>query len=303
MRLCLPTAAAVLASTALLAAGCGGDDDEDPGPASTGPATTGTEGEPASGADAREIQALVKRSFTSDEPRVACKTFTTRLQRAIYGSPEACLRQDDDPDDENDPTGARTTDIAVDGDTATGEIALVGGVLEGPLGPMGFARDGGEWRIDRLEDELLRTILTRAFRSEEIGEEAEDFASAEVRDCYAGALGDLPPATVRRVAYAVISDQEPADRDVVPPLLRCQLRTEDGRALLRRRFQGPVLQQLERLPGPEAFKACVRDRVRSDELLDEIVQGVIRRFETGSQDDGSRAIGEAAARACAQEAG
>jgi hypothetical protein len=162
-------AVVLLASVALVAAGCGGGS--------------------GSGSGDDEVKRVLETFFTTSDP-VQCEELTNNAFKQL--SPDVLAA--DDPAAECrkslDPTGEaksiQVSDVNIDGSKATATLVPDGGTFEGATVKLALVDDGG-WKIDGITDvqltnreEFLREVDARAKKSF-----GNDAFTAEQSDCIA----------------------------------------------------------------------------------------------------------------------
>jgi len=172
-----------------LATGCGGSDNGGD-----------------SGKDAKEMQAVLVKSLTVNDPQVECvETVTKNFVSTIYKSLATCKTVEAKP--ETDPaTGATLTDVKVDGDKATATATVKGGDTAGATGELTFAKEDGAWKVDDLGVSFLRSTLeTGLSRSKEA-----PFNNAATRTCLLDGMTKLSDSEFKAIAYDSIGGRDNA---------------------------------------------------------------------------------------------
>lgn len=273
------TITAILAASAI-AAGCGDDDEGGDEPVATGTTSTATTAPPSSNAsaeDEREIAAVIRRSLIQDDPAEECRTLTRRLIGVIYDSPSRCRRlAADDDDDEEDPDEVDVSSVNVTGEQATAQIEASGGGFDDVTGGIDLAQEDGEWKIDDLQPDLLRTLLTAGFEEAAEEDEEELLSSRDVRTCTNDSLGDLPDRELKDLAYDAIGERSGAEERVGRLLLECLGRSDEGRAALRRQFEQGLRQDDDI---PRSLRDCLIRRLRQTVPDEQIADLVAARSE------------------------
>ena len=100
------------------------------------------------------MRAAAKRVAESKDAKTVCTTLVTKrfIDEVYEGDREACIKTPLTKEDEK--TGeAEIGRVSVDGSQADVEITQVGGDADGTKGTLMFAREGGQWRLDRFGED------------------------------------------------------------------------------------------------------------------------------------------------------
>jgi hypothetical protein len=131
-------AALLAAAFALVACGGGGDDEGD-------------------------ITDVLTTSVKSTDPADCTKLETQQFveQTEFSTGPEAVTEcQQDASDTSDDPDSVDVTDIQVDGDNATANVAFTGGSFGGSTLTVALVKDGDQWKLDRITDIVTLDVAT-----------------------------------------------------------------------------------------------------------------------------------------------
>lgn len=273
------TAALLAGTTALALAGCGDDGGDSAG----------------GGDDAKEIEAVVAKALTTSDVEVKCvETVTEGFVTAVYGTLAQCRKAEaPEPDDDPKPDGATASGVQVDGDKATATITVKGGDSDGAAGEISFEKVDGDWKVSDLGISFLRSQLTTGLEKGTFDASDGALADPEVRSCIGKGLSALDDTTLKRVAYASISDQ-----DIAPEFLKVvtectagktQSELENGggdddtakdtgddgeQSLLRRQFESGIRQSAKKDDATDEQIDCVLKDLRTSISEDEIVAAV-----------------------------
>lgn len=250
------------------------------------------------GDDDKEIADVIKRAATSKDVKVECEETVTRdfVQR-VYGDLAQCRRAErpEPGDDESD--DARVSNIEVDGDSATARVLFVGGDTDGARGTVELRQEDGDWRVDDLGVDLLRSTVNTGLSSD--SQDEESLRRPAVRRCVRKAFADLSDDELKRVAYAAISERPSSRAELGRLLAPCLARAGSGQgsanvSFLRQKFEEGVTRSLRRRAAPQALIDCINRRLRRSITDEQIVAAAARRRSNARL----RRLGEAAARAC-----
>jgi len=120
------------------------------------------------GQEAEDIGQVVAESVRSDDPASCTELATPRfIEQTQFATGRrataACRRETGDPSD--DPGSVEVSDVEVDGDRATADVAFEGSVFDGSVVTVALVREEERWKLDRLEDipEFDRQAFEEAF--------------------------------------------------------------------------------------------------------------------------------------------
>jgi hypothetical protein len=163
---------ALLAAAPFLLAACGGDDDGG-----------GSE-------DEDQITEVIETSVSSDDP-ADCTELSTQafVEQTTFETGEAAVAQceEDAADPTDDADSVEVSDISVDGEAATANVAFTGGTFDGSTVTVSLLKEGDQWKLDSIDDipEFDRAAFDAAF-IEQI--EAEEDIPAQVSTCITDAF-------------------------------------------------------------------------------------------------------------------
>jgi hypothetical protein len=105
--------------------------------------------------DEGDITDVIQTSVKSTDPGDCTKLETTRfVEQTEFSTGQDAIKecQDDASDTSDDPDSVNVTDIKVDGDNATANVAFVGGSFGGSTLTVALIKDGDQWKLDRITD-------------------------------------------------------------------------------------------------------------------------------------------------------
>jgi hypothetical protein len=231
-----------------------------------------------SAADAqKDIKAVMVKALTTQDPQVKCaEVVTTSFVKTIYGSLDACKTAEAKPEDTKPATDVRLAGVKIDGDTATADVTTVGGTSDGSHGDVTFAKQDGDWKVDKLSVAFLRSRLAVQVAANREG----PFVDAGVRSCFTRQMAGVGDAEFLQIAYDAI-----ARRDPHPTFLRIlqdcstSVRDDSGISLLRKQFESGIRESAAKDGTPEKAVDCVLRALRKSISDQEIVQLASQRKE------------------------
>jgi len=247
-RALAPTAVAVLIALGLPA--CGGGDDQTPA------------------IKRAVVQASTTRDATLKCGKLATKSFVTR----VYGTLAQCHTAEKPSSSDDPSTGATVSDVKVDGDSATVKVRLAGGDTDGASGTIDLRKEQGDWRVDDLGVDFLRSQVQTGLASS--GND-QTFKDPKVRDCARQAFVRLPDSELRRIAYLAIAETDEGKTAVGKLLLPC-LKLSSGEAgsvsFLRRKFESGIASSARKNGLSASTIDCINGQLRSSISDDEIAK-------------------------------
>ncbi|MDX6692191.1 MAG: hypothetical protein QOG15_3648 [Solirubrobacteraceae bacterium] len=241
---------------------------DDGGGSATGPGTgtSGTAGAAATaGDDKAQIARAIKLAFTTQNGNVSCKQLGTKAFVArVYGTLAHCLaveakNSDKPPDD------VRVSNINATGDTGSAHTQFVGGDADGTAGTVDMRKESGNWRVDDLGADLLRSVLTIGLSSELKGDKT--FRKPVVRGCVTKAITDLPDAQLKQFAYDAMGDKK-GDSALAKLVAPCLTKPGSGggssnRSFVREKFEQGIEQTLSSSGVPRTTITCIEKKLRT----------------------------------------
>jgi hypothetical protein len=183
-RVALAVAATVAAAFALAA--CGGGDGG------------------SSGSDESQITTVLRTYATSSDPTDCTRLETQAFLEQIHFTRgpvalKACVV--DAPDTSDDPDSVDVTNVQVDGDKATADVAFHGGGFDGSTLALALVKDGDQWKVDKVDDIPHFDLpgFERAFAQRQ---RRDQHISAQAASCLTTQLNQAGPDDVK---HALIS--------------------------------------------------------------------------------------------------
>lgn len=185
-----------LAALCVLAAGCGGDDDD-------------------ASSDTEQIARAVDRVMESESVKDQCETgVSERFVREVYVSLAFCREANEPEPDDPPPDSAGVSATRIDGDKATTGVTLTSVKGARATGRVALVNDGGAWKVDRLGVDFLRSVFAA------LPKEASGAEERRILTCLARAIPDLSDAEVRRLGNLTIG-QRSTEGSLPPAAVRC----------------------------------------------------------------------------------
>ena len=248
------------------------------------------------GSDEDEIADVLKRAVTTKDVKVECEeTVTDDLVDRIYGDVAQCRRAERPEPDDDEPEDVRVSDVRVDGDSATARVRFVGGDTDGARGVLELRKQNGDWRVDDLGTDLLRSTVDRGLSSGVQDNEA--LGRPAVRRCVRNEFADLADAELRRVAYAAISERAGSEavlaRVIGPCLSIAGSGRSGGTSFLRENFERGVRRNLRGRGLSRSRIDCIVRRLRSSVSDRQIIAATRGGRASGLVQRAGRAAGRA----------
>lgn len=261
--------------------------------------TTGCGSDSGGGDDEKDIAAAAKTGFTTKDLKVKCEEIVSEsFLREVYGDVAQCKKAEAPDPDDAPPTDVTTSDIKVDGDTATAKVVLKGGNSDGATGTLALRKEDGAWKVNDLGADLLRSTLETEIRNDD----DPQFSDPAIKSCAVEVFTKLGNEDLQRVAYAAIGEREGADEQIGKLIIPCLSKGGEGGELsfLRKKFEEGIEESAKKDGTPQKVIDCVKAELRKS-ITDEEIADLAR--EGGKSNE---AITQRAARAiqsCQGEAG
>jgi hypothetical protein len=161
--------------------------------------------------DRAMIEQAITEVFVESDP-ANCTKFRTQefVDRMHFGTGNValadCEKDEADPS-EYGPDSVSITDVGIENDGATAEVAIHGGALDRMAFDIALIEETGSWKLDRIVGvDIDRAALDHA--------SAEAYASEgdmtrEEADCYVATYRDA--ITTRELERSIVTGDEPAD--------------------------------------------------------------------------------------------
>ena len=164
--------------------------------------------------DEDQIKDAVDQIATAKEQNeieeVCDNLFTPAFLQEVYGGERAqCLKKPLNEEDEFEDQGETTVasvDIDSDSAFASVKIETVGGDTDGVNGTWKMLKDGGDWKLDRIQDDYLRSEFTKATQLVDGGM----IAYEPMRKCFLSKIPDLDSKPLRAITFGEASGDKKA---------------------------------------------------------------------------------------------
>lgn len=118
--------------------------------------------------DEDQITDVITTSVTSTDPADCTKLQTQQfLEQSNFSTGQEAVTdcEDDAADTADDPDSVEVSDVEVDGDTATANVAFSGGGFDGSTVTVALVKDGDQWQLNEITDipELNADAFKQAF--------------------------------------------------------------------------------------------------------------------------------------------
>lgn len=241
------TALGALAGLVLSA--CGGGDDERPA-----------------------IKRAVVQAITTKDAATRCEELsTTSFVTRVYGDLAQCKKAEQPDAGDKPATGAKVSDVKVDGDAATAGVRISGGDRDGATGTLSLRKQDGDWRIDDLGVDLLRSEVRVGFANAD----EPPLNDPKLQACATKALAKLPDGELRRVAYLAISETTAGKAEFSKLLVPCLSISGGGSgsvSYLRSKFEAGVASKARTEGMSRSTIDCINGELRSSISDDEIAK-------------------------------
>jgi len=227
------------ALAALVLSACGGGDDEQP-----------------------VIKRAVVQAITTKNAATRCeKLSTTSFVARVYGDLAQCKKAEQPDAGDKRGTGAKVSDVKVDGDAATAGVRISGGDNDGAAGTLNLRKQDGDWRIDDLGVDLLRSEVRAGFANAD----EPPLNDPKLQACATKALAKLPDGELRRVAYLAISETTAGKAEFSKLLVPCLSISggAGGTSFVRSKFEAGIASKARTEGMSESSIGCINGELRS----------------------------------------
>lgn len=164
--------------------------------------------------DVTEVANQILEAKSPEQVKVVCQELITPgMLRSVYGGELA--RCEDQPlnDDSGieDPGEVGVASVSVEGEKADAAIVTTGGSTDGNDGTWYFRKTGGDWKLDRIGDDFLRTSFAISIRNVDQGVVSYE----PMRKCMGREVQQLPASQIRGFMYKTMRGDRQAALDSV----------------------------------------------------------------------------------------
>lgn len=165
---------------------------------------------------------VIAAQSPEEAEQVCREVVTPRFLQEVYGGDvQSCIDQPINDESEIDDPGEVSVDsVAVDGEKADATIVTTGGQTDGNDGTWTFRKQDGDWKLDRLGDDYLRSAFAVSIEIVDQG-----LVSYEpMRKCMATQVGKLKSGQLRNFMFqASRGEKEKAKDSVLKIAAKCPL--------------------------------------------------------------------------------
>lgn len=225
----------------------------------------------AAGADSKDTEAIsrvIKDAVVSSDVEVQCvKTITKDFLQRVYGDIAQCRKAEQPDKTDKKPTDAKTSAVKVDGQLATARVRFIGGDADGTQGGIELRKQDGQWRVDDLGVDLLRSQVQESLNNGG-AQDAEALRLPVVRDCTKKAFDGLADDELKRIAYLAIAERKESDGELAKVILPCLSKKGSGSgpgdaSFLREKFEMGIERSARKDGVPQASIDCILKQLRS----------------------------------------
>ena len=111
----------------------------------------------------------------------------------------------------------KVLDVKVTGEQASASVEYEGSAIKGAYGALAFVREGGVWKLDKLDDDFVRSTAVVSVRALSTGA----LSVPEVQECVAKQTLKLSDAAVRKYVYGLFRLEKDAGQSVLRLVNKC----------------------------------------------------------------------------------
>ena len=111
----------------------------------------------------------------------------------------------------------KVLDVKVTGEQASASVEYEGSAIKGAYGALAFVREGGVWKLDKLDDDFVRSTAIVSVRALSTGA----LSVPEVQQCVAARTLKLSDAAVRKYVYGLFRLEKDAGQSVLRLVNKC----------------------------------------------------------------------------------
>ena len=111
----------------------------------------------------------------------------------------------------------KVLDVKVTGEQASASVEYEGSAIKGVYGALAFVREGGVWKLDKLDDDFVRSTAIVSVRALSTGA----LSVPQVQECVAKQTLKLSDAAVRKYVYGLFRLEKDAGQSVLRLVNKC----------------------------------------------------------------------------------
>jgi len=156
-------------------------------------------GDSGSESEEGQIEEVIVASATNTDP-AKCEELNTQkfIEQLAQSDGAAAVKEcEEEAEDDEGADSVSVSAIAIDGESATADVAVTGGGFDGQSLEIGLVKEGGEWKVDEFvkftdldQEKLVRVFEREAKASGELDDELvacfvdafEEATQAEIED-------------------------------------------------------------------------------------------------------------------------
>ncbi len=169
------------------------------------------------GDDESDIADVIQTSVTSTDPADCIELLTQNfVNQTEFSTGENAVKQCElvAPDSSDNPQSTDVTEIKVDGDRASANVAFTGGSFGGSTLAVALVKDGDQWKLDRITGIVNLDVVTfKQSFAERVAASGE--VSAQVKACI---TQEIQAAGADQIKRALLGGTE---QDLVALFSRC----------------------------------------------------------------------------------
>ena len=158
--------------------------------------------------DEDQITEVITTSVTSTDPADCTKLETQQfLEQSNFSTGEEAVKdcEADASDTTNDPDSVEVSDIEVDGDTATANVTVSGGPLDGSTLSVELVKSGDQWQLDKLTD--IPTLNAEGFKQAFVEQlPNESSIPPQIADCITSRVNQATEEQLKQVLLSGTED-------------------------------------------------------------------------------------------------
>ncbi len=162
--------------------------------------------------EVRDVATRIIKAETAEDVENVCRTLVTpALLEDFYGGKvQACVENPpNDDSDIDDPGEVSVASVTIEGQRANVAIETSGGTTEDNDGTWYFRETDGQWQLNRVGDDFLRSSFKVSLQNVDEGV----FGYESMRNCMIGQVTRLDPKELREFVSLAAQDKEEQGKD------------------------------------------------------------------------------------------